>query len=247
MSDDTNQNSETREPTELELLKDRARQMGIVFSNNIGVNALKAKIDAKMEGKTDNTNADGEVASDQVSQNTQAENNPSENGAESAAGNPDAVAQLRAGLSALSKDSPALAPVNALTGKAPAARTPTLTEFMRQEQMKLIRIRISCLDPKKKDLQGEIFTVANEFLGTVKKFVPFGEVTDNGFHVPYCIYELLKSRKFLNISVTKDRRNGQTKVNQQWAKEFSIDVLDPLTPEEIERLATAQAAAGSVD
>lgn len=135
--------------------------------------------------------------------------------------------------------------VNPLTSQKPKARTPSLRQHMHDTQMKLVRLRITNLDPKKKDLHGEIVTVANEYLGTVKKFVPYGEVTDDGFHVPYCIYRELDSRKFLNIRTVRNRKEGTTKVESNWAKEFSLDVLPQLTQEELNRLAAAQAAAGS--
>lgn len=119
----------------------------------------------------------------------------------------------------------------------------TFRQITIAENMRLIRCRITNLDPKKKDLPGEIFTVANEYLGTVRKYVPFGEVTDEGFHVPYCIYKMMDNRKFLNLRSRK-LPNGQLRIEQNWAKEFALEVLPPLTPTEISRLATAQAAAG---
>lgn len=135
--------------------------------------------------------------------------------------------------------------VNPLIDQKPKARTPSLRQHMHDTQMKLVRLRITNLDPKKKDLHGEIITVANEYLGTVKKFVPYGEVTDDGFHVPYCIYRELDSRKFLNIRTVRNRKEGTTKVESNWAKEFALEVLPQLTREELNRLAAAQAAAGS--
>lgn len=123
----------------------------------------------------------------------------------------------------------------------------TLRQKLIKDNMRLIRLRITNLDPKKKDLPGEIITVANEHLGTVRKFVPFGETTENGYHVPYCIYNLLRSRKFLNIRTFKDRQNpGQIKIEQSWSPEFALDVLPPLTQEELDKLATAQSAAGGI-
>jgi hypothetical protein len=113
--------------------------------------------------------------------------------------------------------------------------------------MALVRCRIQCLDPKKKDLRGEIFTIGNEVLGTVRKFVPFGEVSDGGWHIPYCIYKMMLNRRFVNITMVKERGTGRETVRTAMAKEFAIEVLPPLTPREIARLATAQAAAGSVD
>ena len=125
-------------------------------------------------------------------------------------------------------------------------KAPSLRQYLLNDALKLVRIRITNLDPKKKDLQGEIITVANEHIGTIKKFVPYGEVTENGYHVPNCIYNMLRRRKFLNIR-TRRGTNGQVHVEQNWAQEFSIEVLPPLTGDELKKLATAQTAAGSVN
>lgn len=179
---------------ELAVLKGRARMMGIVFSNNIGLPALRLKVAAKQAEAE-------EVLEEELV-------------------------------------------VNALTGEDPSKPKQTLREKLISEQMKLVRLRITCMDSKKKDLPGEIFTVANEYLGTVRKFVPFGEVTDNGYHVPYCIYTMLKDRKFLNIRTVKSA-NGKVRVEHNMAKEFALEILDPLTPTELAALANAQAAAGT--
>ena len=53
MSDEQNQpnagaeevSAESQKPDELQMLKSRARMMGITFSNNIGVDALRDKIE----------------------------------------------------------------------------------------------------------------------------------------------------------------------------------------------------------
>lgn len=123
-------------------------------------------------------------------------------------------------------------------------------QAMREEllasQMKLVRIRIANLDPKKKDLPGEIFTVANEYIGTVRKFVPYGEATDDGYHVPFCIYTMLEEKRFLHIRSSADRRTGAIRTETSWQKEFAIEVLPQLTPAELEDLAKAQLAAGSI-
>lgn len=176
---------------ELAVLKQRATLMGVKFSNNISVEKLREKIEAKLSDEEIETVAD--EADDK----------------------PKSMADIRAELLA--------------------------------SQMRLVRLRITNLDPKKKDLPGEIFTVANEYIGTVRKFVPYGEVTDDGYHVPYCIYTMLEEKRFLNIRTIKDRRTGTNRIEQKWAKEFALEVLPALTPAELERLAQAQIAAGSVD
>lgn len=209
MSEDQTLNGESgnedpilSEADELSLLKQRARMMGVQFSNNIGLESLKERIRAKQEGEADS----GEQKSD-------------------------------------------VAPLTDPAKPAPVAgKRKTLRQHLIEENMKLVRLRITCLDPKKKDLPGEVFTVANEHLGTVRKFVPYGEVTDNGYHVPYCIYKALKARKFLNIRTFKDRQNqNQIKVEQGWAQEFALEVLPPLTGDEIKKLAAAQSAAGGLN
>ena len=83
-------------------------------------------------------------------------------------------------------------------------------------------------------------------LGTVRKYIPYGDQSDNGYHIPFCIYQMLKDRQFLNIRTGKDRR-GQVKVEQGMAREFAIEVLEQLTPEELYKLGQAQIAAGSTD
>lgn len=147
------------------------------------------------------------------------------------------------------KDEPVVeeSAVNPLGEKQEAGvKKMTLGQKIRAEQTRLIRVRIQNLDPKKKDLPGEIITVANEYMGTVRKFVPFGEVTDNGYHIPYCIYEFLKERKFINIT-TRKGKNGLPDIRATEAREFSIEVLPPLTEAELAQLAQAQIAAGSLN
>lgn len=111
---------------------------------------------------------------------------------------------------------------------------------MNKEQMFLVRLRISNLNPSKKELDGEYFTVVNKYLGAVRKFVPYGAASDNGYHVPFIIYQELKNRKF--NSVRTKSTNGQIQVIQKWVPEFSLEVMEPLTLKEIQDLAASQAA-----
>lgn len=113
---------------------------------------------------------------------------------------------------------------------------------LRKEALKLIRIRVTDLDPKKKDLPGEILCAANEYIGTVKRYVPY-----NGepWHVEQVILDMMKDREFLLIKTVKTRGNEVTQ-EKKWVKEYAIEIMPPLTKEAIAKLAAAQAAAGSV-
>ena len=197
-----NPNADGQAVDELTLLKERAKVMGIPFSNNISLETLRKRVADKMEGKDE---------APEVNALT---------------GDPE-IAQAMA--------------AKPLNQKANAV---ALRKLMYAKQMRQVRARITNMDPKKKDLPGEIWTVANEYLGTVRKFVPYGEQTDDGFHIPYCLYRLLDSKRFLHIRDVKDRTTGIVRQDKVWAKEFSLDVLPTLTQGELDRLAAAQAAAG---
>lgn len=169
---------------ELKLLKERADLLGIKYSNNIGLETLRTKVNDKLEESSIQKEA------------TQSKS--------------DMRAKIRA------------------------------------DQLKLVRIRLTVMNPNKKAWRGEIFSVANSFIGTVKKFVPYNpKFYTNGYHVPNCIYGILKEKKFLNI-ITEEK-HGKTEVRTDLVPEFSIEVLPQLSQEELADLANAQAAGNRID
>jgi hypothetical protein len=189
---------------QLKLLKSRADLMGIAYSNNIGLDALRDKIAAKVAGEN-------------------AVNVTESNAAMDLGSTPDQVGAL---------------------GASEEHLTPN--QRLWREQMALVRCRITNLDPKKRDLPGEIFAVANRVLGTVRKFIPYGELTENGYHIPRILFNELNARKFNHISTRRDPHTKTEIVESRWVKEFSLEILPPLTQDELRELATAQIAAGSV-
>ena len=197
-----NPNADGQAVDELTLLKERAKVMGIPFSNNISLETLRKRVADKMEGKDEAPEVNALTGDPEIAQAMVAK------------------------------------PLNQ------KANAVALRKLMYAKQMRQVRVRITNMDPKKKDLPGEIWTVANEYLGTVRKFVPYGEQADDGFHIPYCLYRLLDSKRFLHIRDVKDRTTGIVRQDKVWAKEFSLDVLPTLTQGELDRLAAAQAAAG---
>lgn len=203
------QNNESQGPAtddesadQLSVLKERAKKLGIKHSPNIGVDALRARVNKALTGEGDDDDA-GSDEDDAASENEK--------------------------------------PARNLTK---AERDAQLRKEIQSKQMALQRVRITQMNPTKKDLQGEIFTVASSYLGIVKRFVPYGEATEEGWHVPLCILNQMKQRKFLQIKTRKDpQKPGHTIVDTKWVKEFAIELLDPLTPEELAQLRAQQAAA----
>ena len=247
-------------PSELELLKNRARLLGVEFSNNIGLETLKERVAAKMAAIGDD---EDEAPTEQVQQPNPLDNEDGPTGdfdegieEEEPADEVTQPAVTKTDPIELKPIAPFVAPdlpdptKSSSLGSPVAAAADKPLSFRQQlfnENMKLVRVRIQNLDPKKKDLAGEIISVSNKVLGTVKRFVPYGEVTDEGWHIPYIIYKELSTRKFLQITTSKDRQTKQVKVIKRWAKEFAFEVLPPLTEAELKQLAAAQAAAGSIE
>ncbi len=115
---------------------------------------------------------------------------------------------------------------------------------LKTEALKLVRIRLTCLNPAKKEWEGEIITVGNSLIGSVKKFVPFN--ADDGWHVPHVIYQQLKERQCQVFYTATDARGNKVRKGKL-IKEFAIEVLPPLTKEELEELARRQAMAKAID
>lgn len=191
----------------LKALKAKADMMGITYSNNIGLEALREKINAKLEPAPEDK---------QNEQNQDNNPNPLD---------PEAAVEAET---------------------TPKEKKLSLRQRLVADNMRLIRCRVTNMDPKKSNLPGEVLTVANEYIGTVRKFVPYGEQTDDSYHVPYCIFKMMKNRKFLQIKTVRDQRTGTNRVSTSMVREFALEELPPLTPQELKDLATAQAAAGSV-
>lgn len=194
--------NDVAEPTELDMLRERCKLMGITYSNNAGPDTLRKKIEDKMSAPTPEPETE------------------------------------------------AAAPVANPLSEVPLAKQGkkmTLRQYLLAKATRLVRLRITNMDPKKADLPGEIFTVSNEYLGDIKKYVPFGEATDGGYHVPYCIYELLKTRQFLQIKTRTHPVTKQIETSTRYVREFALEVLPDLTPTQLKELAMEQNASGRLD
>lgn len=247
MSDGNETQDNAQDTSERGVLMQRARLMGIEFSNNIGTDTLKERIREKMAStpaepaqapkplEAPKTEAPTPPVETVVVETPQpAQPTPAPAPAQAPASEPEVKAE------------PDVAKDEEQEPVTKKEKVKSLRQHLKETQMKLVRLRITNMDPKKADLPGEILTVANEYLGTVRVFVPFGEATDDGWHVPYCIYKMMEKRKFLQIRTIKDKRTGVNRPETNWVREFALEVLPPLTQDDLNKLANAQAAAGSV-
>lgn len=115
---------------------------------------------------------------------------------------------------------------------------------LKKEALELVRIRVTCMNPAKAEWEGEIFTVGNSAVGSITKYVPFN--ADAGWHVPRIIYTQLAERQCqIFVTVTDSRGNKSRK--GKLIREFAIEVMPPLTPEELRDLAQRQAMSKAID
>jgi hypothetical protein len=113
----------------------------------------------------------------------------------------------------------------------------------RKEASVLIRVRLTCMNPAKQKWEGEIFTVSNSVIGTMKKFIPFH--AEEGWHIPQALLNIIQERHY-QAPYTERGTKGQEIRKYKMAKEFSIEILPPLTVEEMKDLATQQAIANRI-
>ena len=115
---------------------------------------------------------------------------------------------------------------------------------LRREANELIRIRVTCMNPNKKEWEGEIFTAGNTAVGSFTKFVPFN--VEDGWHVPRIIYNQIVQRQCQIFHTTRDGRGNSVRTGKL-IKEFAVEVLPNLTTEELQELAARQAATKAID
>ncbi len=109
---------------------------------------------------------------------------------------------------------------------------------LKSEASELIRVRVTNMNPNKREWEGEIFTAANSVVGTFRKFVPFNVP----WHVPRIVLEQLRQRQFQHFATEVDQRGNKVRRGRLIA-EFAIEELSPLSEKELKELAQRQAMA----
>lgn len=142
------------------------------------------------------------------------------------------IEEKMAGAEALASDTP-----ETVEDKPSTATEKTAAQIRAegiQRAQELVRVQVACLNPNKSTLQGEIFTLANEQVGTISKYVPFNTI----WHVPACLLRMIERRRFTQHRTVKE--NGREVTRSHLVKEFSVQRLAPLTPEEYKQLGVYQ-------
>lgn len=221
---------------ELSVLKDRADLMGVPYHPSIGLEKLRAKVNEAIAAEGAPKHADDdtdELPTAPVSA-------------------PLASAPVQAYQAPVIIQS-VMPAVRYITPKqhadqvsvSPEGENPSQKRLRQKRHAnELIRIRVTCMNPAKKEWEGEIFAAGNNLVGTLKKYVPFG--VDDGWHVPRIMYNVIRDR-MAQIFVTVTDEKGNKVRRGRLIREFAIEVLDPLNPTELAELAARQAATRAID
>lgn len=195
---------------EIEVLRERADQLGIKYRSNTGVDKLRALVNAAIDGTAPPADDEEEVEQPEEAEEV----------IESVAGRPFVGKENVVDMVILKADE--------LSPQQKKAKA-------RNEARKLVRVRIACLNPAKAEWEGELFTFGNAVVGTLKRFVPF-EVE---WHVEQALLNMIRNRKYQHFYNAKGPHGPVRQAKQ--VNEFAIEILDPLTEEELKDLAQRQA------
>lgn len=130
------------------------------------------------------------------------------------------------------------------TGEAKTAKSKSkgVQDYI-DEAMKLVRVIITPMESTKAtNLESEMFCAGNSVVGTVKRTIPFGEE----WHVEQILLNSIKEKKY-QMFITKKNAQGVMLTTAKLVPAYSIAVLDPLTPEELDALADRQIRTRSLD
>ena len=110
----------------------------------------------------------------------------------------------------------------------------------RKRVAQLVRCRVTCMNPNKKEWPGEIISVGSAKLGTFKKYVPFN--TGEPYHLPRIIFDVLKEKK-CSVFFNETNAQGHKVRKSRLINEYALDELPRLTKEELKDLEQRQAMA----
>lgn len=152
--------------------------------------------------------------------------------------------KLREKVNAAVTDAPAPEPEVIQAASVAAVETDSQRKARkRREANELVRVRVTCMNPAKSEWEGELFTAGNSTVGSFTKFIPFN--ADEGWHVPRIILNQIQQRQCQIFTTVRDSRGNQTR-RGKLIKEFAVEIMDPLTPEELAELARRQAATKAI-
>lgn len=115
---------------------------------------------------------------------------------------------------------------------------------LRREASALVRVIVSCMNPEKREWDGEMFSVGNSVVGQYKKYVPFNN--ESGYHVPQIILNHMLEKE-CQIWVNKKNARGEKVKVGRLIKELNVQIMSPLSIDELRELGMQQSRSHSID
>lgn len=113
------------------------------------------------------------------------------------------------------------------------------------DAMKLIRVIVRPNDPLKMESTGDVFTVGSDTVNrgrAIKKYVPYNN--EEGWHVPNILLDNIRAAECQIFK--KVKRGNEHVMESQKIKAYNVEVLPPLTQEELTKLGQRQKATGTI-
>lgn len=210
---------------EIEDLRAIAKELGVTFSGNTGVESLTAKVLKQVSAMPEVVE---QTASDAMAGLLSEDN-----------GEEIQIAKV---------DKSKVTPIEDLLKMDPTkiADVKLRRQVVRAKALRLIRVSVVNMDMNDNELDGAIITAYNKYTGKVSKFVPFGEKSANGYHLPKIIVDFLRNQKYVQRrSVPKQNGVGK-EYRSILQNKYTVTELPPLTEKEISDMAARQTASQSI-
>lgn len=226
----------------VEELREAATSMNIKFSGNTGEGTLRTKLE--------------DLLSSDLNELEVENHSESQNDAQSEA---DKEASALDALLNAPDEFPIQEPVKVTRDKGPSVAEMLKMDaskiqdknlrrqVVRTQALRLVRVKITNVDPNDVQLSGGIITAMNQYTGKVSKYIPYGEESENGYHVPQILLNVLKAQKFALRKEIKGGQFGVKKYKTTMVHKFNIEVLPNLNTEELRNLADHQRASHAID
>lgn len=128
--------------------------------------------------------------------------------------------------------------------KGSEADTSSEIKAVEDENLKLVNVLVTPVNPQKQGLGYEVFMAGNAVLGTIKRVVPMGKP----WLVENIIYKTILEKQYqLFVEHDDPKAAGQKVVESRLVPAYSVQVLPLPTPEEIAELAKRQEARNAVE
>ena len=115
---------------------------------------------------------------------------------------------------------------------------------LKREMLRLVRVRVSCNNPHKKGVAGDVFAAYCKLTGTVKKYVPFN--SPHGWHVPKMLIEEIKSKQYQGF-IEKKTPDGKKVKRPVLLPSYVVEIMEPLTHKEVSKITESVRASSAAE